>query len=627
MNTTSNYYLWVGGFIAFLMISSMTIQAQQYSAIVDYTVSLPEPQTQMVEISMHIPEVDADSLELHLPTWRPGKYLILDTSGTLQEMRAFNATNTSLLIEKSGKSSWEIKTEGSRDIRVEYKIYANSITDRTRHVDDTHAFLSGSSIFLYEKKRRHSPLEVKIEAPQGWRISSGLAFHPSNKNTLIAPDYDVLVDSPIEIGVHDLIRFEVQGTPHEIMIWGAPRYDESKLIQDFKKIIEKQIEIWGRIPYERYVFMIHAADGLRGGTEHLNSTIMQTSYGTLDDPKLYDRFLGLVSHEFFHTWNVKQLRPDGLLPYDYQKENYTKLLWVCEGTTSYYTDLVLARSGLKTETQYLESLSKLLNRYFENEGRKLQSLEESSFDSWIKFSRPNPHSPNTTVSFYSQGAIVSMILDLEIRKQTSNQASLDVVLRNLFEQFPLSGEGFSPTDFQSAVEKISGSSFSQFFQDYVSGVKQIDFDLWLNLVGLQLERKTETKEDSGKTNENLPEETESFKAFLGLSLNGNTVSSVKSNGPAFLAGLASGDEILAIDQRRLRPSNLEDHLKKYTPGDLMQITFFRRSKLKELKIRLGRKPNGSLKVTRVSNPTDAQKKAYKSWIQQPWPKEKQTQKL
>jgi len=290
--------------------------------------------------------------------------------------------------------------------------------------------------------------------------------------------------------------------------------------------------------------MIHAADGLRGGTEHLNSTIMQTSYGTLDDPKLYDRFLGLVSHEFFHTWNVKQLRPDGLLPYDYQKENYTKLLWVCEGTTSYYTDLVLARSGLKTETQYLESLSKLLNRYFENEGRKLQSLEESSFDSWIKFSRPNPHSPNTTVSFYSQGAIVSMILDLEIRKQTSNQASLDVVLRNLFEQFPLSGEGFSPTDFQSAVEKISGSSFSQFFQDYVSGVKQIDFDLWLNLVGLQLERKTETKEDSGKTNENLPEETESFKAFLGLSLNGNTVSSVKSDGPAFLAGLASGDEIL-----------------------------------------------------------------------------------
>ena len=320
-------------------IALAAVTAHADAGSVSYEISLPAPQTQMVEMTLHVDEVDGATLDLALPTWRPGYYSIIDPAGSVREVRAFDDRDRPLAIEKVRKSAWRITTGGAETVRVAYRVYCNSLDDRTRHVDDTHAFLSGSSVFLYPPKRRDDPITVSITAPAHWRVATGLEPVPGARRTFEAASYDVLVDSPFEIGVHDLLEFDVDGVPHEIAIWGDAEYDAETLERDFATIVRAQTAVFGMTPYERYVFLVHVAPGIGGGTEHLNSTIMQTRPGTFDDEDRYERFLGLVSHEMFHTWNVKQLRPAGLAPYDYDRENYTSLLWVAEGTTSYYDDL------------------------------------------------------------------------------------------------------------------------------------------------------------------------------------------------------------------------------------------------------------------------------------------------
>lgn len=594
---------------------------------VDYEIILDRPQTQTLRVRATLHDVDADTVTLSMPVWRPGKYVVLDRAGEVRWYKAEDADGDALEITKSDKSTWQIATGGADTVTMEYEVYANDLHSRTMHVDDTHAFLDGSAMLVYAPERRDEPCRVRISAPEDWRIATGLDPAPNDPTLFIAPDFDVLIDCPFEIGIHDLIEFEVENTPHEIVIWGDTEYDADEMIEDFSAIVEAQADMYDGLPYDRYVFMVHARDGAGGATEHLNSTILQTSSTTLSDDSRYNRWLGTVSHELFHTWNVKHSRPAGLSPYDYQKENYTTLLWVAEGTTSYYDDLMLVRAGITEPDDYIKSLGGSLARMARHPGRSVQSLEQSSFDAWIKFGVSGPDRVNTTVNFYSKGALVSWMLDMTIRQGSGGEHSLDDVMRDLFEASGWGGPGFTPEDLQTFAESRAGRDLDDFFARYVRGTEELEVTDILASVGLTIDDDADDKDDSDKDEEDETDE-ETGKAYLGLDLRGSgdhaSVRSVREDGPAFNAGLQVDDTIIALDERRVTGSNLDDLLEDVQPGDIVEITFMRNDTLRTLDIEPVWRDDIDITLKRVDDATEAQRASYESWLGQSWPVDQET---
>jgi predicted metalloprotease with PDZ domain len=653
------------------LIAAAAPSPQGQSPRVEYIVTLDQPQTQFVSISVLVRGVRGEHIDFMLPVWRPGRYVVMNQAQSIRDMKASGEGGQTLAVEKTDKSTWRVKPNGSRFVRVDYRVYANSLNDRTRHVDDTHAFLSGAAVFMYSPDFRHEPCHVRIEKPAEWKIACGLDPIEPGANVLRAANYDVLVDSPLEIGVHDTLEFEVAGKPHQIVIWGQADYKADELKRDFAKIVEEQTTIFGSAPYQRYLFIIHVGAGGAGGTEHVNSTIMQTSRAALEEKDTYRRFLGLVSHEFFHTWNVKSFRPSGIHPYDYQRENYTKLLWVAEGTTSYYDDLVLVRAGFIKPDRYLETLSKAIDAMRNRPSEIVQSVEQASFDAWIQFAAHSPDDVNAKVDFYSKGALVSLLIDMEMRRRIEGKANLDHVMRAMFERFPLSGPGYTAEDLQEIIEELSGADFDDVFEKHVRGAAPLDLEQALEIVGVELYFKAARDEDeeedenegedegdinadkhetprdaasaegAGEANheadpndaaQTQPAATEPaatepaeprVKAYLGLNLTDadgrTTVSSVLADGPAFAAGVLAGDEILALDGRRLTAATLDARLKNLKPGQTITLTTFRREQMRAVEITLAGKADGKWTLRRVEEPSDAQKAAYAQWLRQKWP--------
>lgn len=585
---------------------------------VDYEIILDRPQTQTLRVRATLHDVDAEAVSLSMPVWRPGKYVVLDRAGEVRWYKAEDARGDSLPIEKTDKSTWRIETNGASTVTMEYEVYANDLHNRTMHVDDTHAFLDGSAMLVYAPDRRDQACRVRITAPDDWGIATGLDAEPNDPTLFVAPDFDVLIDCPFEIGVHDLIRFEVEQTPHEIVIWGDTEYDADEMIEDFSAIVKVQSAMYGGLPYDRYVFMVHARDGAGGATEHLNSTILQTSSTTLSDDSRYTRWLGTVSHELFHTWNVKHSRPAGLSPYDYQKENYTTLLWVAEGTTSYYDDLMLVRAGITEPDDYIRSMGNALERLARHPGRRVQSLAESSFDSWIKFGVPGPDRVNTTVNFYSKGALVSWMLDMTIRQGSGGESSLDDVMRDLFEASGWGGPGFTPEDLQAFAESRTGRDLDDFFDSYVRGTEELEIADILGGVGLSLGENDEAADDEDDTGD----------AYLGLDLRSSgdhaAVRAVREDGPSFNAGIQVDDVIIALDDQRVTGSNLNDLLEDVEPGATVELTYMRNDRLRTIDVAPTRRDTMEFNLKRVDDPTPAQRAAYESWLGQPWPIDAET---
>ena len=579
---------------------------------IEYTVSLNAPQTQMVDIRMVIRKLDGPTVDVAMPVWRPGRYEVLNPAGGVRDVRAVTSAGNSLPIVKTDKTTWHITTGGAEEVAVTYRVYANSLGDRTRHVDDTHAFLSGATVFFHVPDRLKDPVLVNIEAPASWKIATGLECVPGNPRKLFAPNYDVLVDSPLEIGLHDLLKFEVNGKPHQIAIWGGAKYDPDKLKANFAKIVKSQADLFGDMPYSRYLFLIHAGPDASGGTEHLNSTIIQRPRRFLENPEAYQTFFRTVSHEFFHTWNVKQFRPAGIHPYDYMRENYTDLLWVVEGTTSYYGDLTNVRVGISKPDDYLRTLSDAIHAIRNRPGARVQSLAESSFDAWIKFSRSAPDNANFTVSFYDLGALASLLMDMELRSRTGNRVSLDDVMREMYRRFPLSGNGYTKADIIALLETISESQWHDFFARYINGTDQYPFESALETVGLELSIQPESKDDRIIQ-----------CSYAGLNLadrnGGAVVRSVLSDGPAYAAGVLLGDEIVAVNGRRVSASEFDEWIGLLQPGDTVTLHIIRRDELRTVPFKLAGKPNGRWEVSRVKDPNDSQKAAYQSWLHQEWP--------
>ena len=569
---------------------------------IEYTVSLDAPQTQTFRVTMLVRNVASRTLEVALPVWRQGRYGVLNPAGSVRSVTAVTPSKRSLAIRKTDKTTWRIEAEGAPEILIQYTAFANSLNDRTRHVDDTHAFLSGATVFFYVPNRRNDSLLVHLDAPADWQVACGLEHADGDPFKLLAPNYDVLIDSPIEIGLHELLTFDVNGKRHDVAVWGGAEFDADRLERDFTKIIEAEARLFGSLPYERYVFIMHVAAGLGGGTEHLNSTVIQMTPRALEDEEQYKRVLSLAAHEMFHTWNVKRFRPAALCNVDLTKENYTELLWFCEGTTSYFDILMVVRAGLETPAGYLKFIAETIYQSRARPGTRIQSPAESSFDAWIKFNNPSPDDVNSTVSYYESGSLVSLLLDLEIRRRTVNRVSLDSLMFAMYEGFPASGPGYTSADLLQTLNRLTDSKFEDFFLHYIDGTSRHPFEDVLDVVGLEM----------------VPLYT-AAKAYTGLVYqeeNGNcVVRSVLSDGPAYTAGVNCGDEIVTLNGRKFRAPDLSGHIERtMSPGDTVWFQVLRRGRLRRVEFKLVEKPNPRWEIRKVNAATAEQKAAYQSWL-------------
>jgi predicted metalloprotease with PDZ domain len=593
-----------------------------------FTVGMSRPHTHMLEVDIeikHRADGPAEQL-LMMPVWTPGSYLVREFARHVQDFAATDGAGQQLKSEKVNKNTWRVRTNGARNWHATYKVYANELSVRTSELNSGHAYWNNAALLMYPEGQLKAPSTVRVLAPDVWKVATGLPAAAGQRNTFSAPNFDVLYDSPFEVSNFKTISFAVKGVPHRIVIDGEGNYEADRLKRDVQKIVESQIEIMGgEIPYADYTFILHLRSNAGGGLEHLNSTSLgYPRFGFSDgsarttssspNPAVpgqptYRSFLSLVSHEFFHLWNVKRLRPDVLGPFDYNQENYTKLLWVAEGITDYYSDVALRRAGLISEQDFLSATARSFQQLQNTPGRLVQSVEESSFDTWIKFYRQDENSINSQVSYYDKGGILGLLLDLEIRNKSSNAKSLDDVLRHLYNEFYKKGRNYTPEDFQKTVELMAGSSFEEFFSKYVRGREELDYNASLAAAGLKLDRGIRTEGTK-------PVERVYFGADTAQEGDRLVVRRVYAGSPAYDQGLNTGDQIVALDNMRVTKELFDARMAAKKPGELINLTIFRFDDLSTLLIKLGGRTEGTYRIVPAENATELQKKIYQSWLGQ-----------
>jgi len=577
------------------------------SPTIEYRLGMSKPSTHLLEVELRLNNLSSGSasVDFLMPVWRTGRYVIFDFAGGVQEFSAADGSGGTLHWAKTDKSTWRVEKGHAAAITIRYKVYANEFGDRTRGLNDEHAFVDACGVFMYVERFRHLPLSVTVTPYQDWHVTTGLESDAQNAFRLLAPNFDVLADSPMEIGRQKDFEFDVDGKKHILMIYGEAKYNSETMIKDLTTIVKANKEFWGDLPYKKYVFMLHITPHGGGGTEHINSTIMGTGPGTFKTPAGYQGFLGLVSHEYFHTWNVKQLRPKGILPYDYMHENYLKELWIAEGTTSYFDGLILVRCGLSPALQMVNGLAGTVQYDRQRPGNKIQSLSESSFDAWVKFWKGGQQSFNAESDYYGKGSSVSLLLDLEIRQRSGNKHSLDDVMRALYHRFPLTGKGYTVDDLQKISEEFAGSSLKTFFDAYVHGTTPLDWEASFRHAGLELQT--------------LDSERKLMLGAQTYDQNGRTmIRGVVTGSPAYDAGLDIGDEILAVNGKRVRNSELQERLGDFKAGDKVRITIFRDDTMRDFEVTLRLQEVPSYKISKTTNPTPLQKAIYESWLNTKW---------
>ncbi len=584
--------------------------------MIEYCVDLGSPldrHAHLYKVTATFPIANEASVDLRLPVWSPGSYLIREYARHVQDLTCTDEAGKPLAIEKIDKSGWRVTSRGAKKVIVHYRVYAYELTVRTSHLDDSHAFWNGVSTYLYIESLRAMPARVTVIAPPTWKIAVALdrdePADPKGPPTFRAENYDVLADSPFHVGTHELIEFTAQGRPHQIAVWGKCEAPREAIITDFTKIIDTHAAMFnpgkGGVPYPSYTFILLLAPNGYGGLEHARSCTLLSSPFTFKPRKRYEEFLELVSHEYFHLWNVKRIHPDVLGQFDYQKEAYTRSLWVMEGVTSYYDRHALLRSGLMSVSNYLDKLGEEIGKIASIPGRRKQSLEESSFDAWVKLYRPDENTVNSTISYYLKGGMVALLLDLEIRRQTGDARSLDDVMRLLWNEHGQSGVGFRDRDFAALVERATGTSLGAFFDHTVRGREDLDPQALLASIGLELE--SGYKDDSD--GDGPAWSGASFKESGGRPV----VSEALSRGPAESSGLYAGDELIALDGFRVNLESLKERIKLKEVGQTVKLTLFRRDELFEVELVLDRAPKDKFTVKPVSAPSEVQKAAFGSW--------------
>lgn len=587
-----------------------------------YAIRPLRPEAHLFEVSCTVAAPDPAGQRFALPAWIPGSYLIRDFARHVVAIRA-EAGGKSVRLAKLDKHTWQAPPLADA-LTVTCEVYAWDLSVRGAHLDTTHAFFNGTSVFLRPLGHEEAPCLVDIQPPPGaayadWRVASALAPTRGEKGVAArhgfglyrAENYDALIDHPVEMGRFALGRFTACGVPHEIAVSGRHDCDMERLCADLKRICEWQIRFFGEpAPMARYVFLVTAVGDGYGGLEHRASTALLCARddlpqrGMTGTPERYRTFLGLCSHEYFHTWNVKRIKPAAFTPYDLDAENHTSLLWAFEGFTSYYDDLALLRCGAIALDDWLALTAKNLANVSRGPGRLRQTLAESSFDAWSKFYRPDENTPNAVVSYYAKGALVALALDLTLRAGTQGKISLDDVMRALWERYGKTGRGVGESahdsDIRRLAEELSGLSLKRFFDDAVYGTRDLPLARLLKPFGIALEW------EAGKTPA-LGARTSDEGGFVKLA-------TVYDGGPAQEAGLAAGDLLLALDGLRLTPATLDARLARRRPGDTLAVHAFRRDELMEFRVRLASPAPETARLTLAPRATAQARALRRQWL-------------
>jgi predicted metalloprotease with PDZ domain len=615
---------------------------------ISYEVHLFDPAKHLLLVTMRISALDTEylpaSLHLALPAWIPGSYMVRDFAKNVTEITALDHSKkraATLRLVKTDKHSWQLSlAPKTTTISVSMLVYAWDLSVRGAHFDQTHCFFNGTSVFLrirgYENLPHTVAILTTLPALKQWHIaismphSAGLVKTPITlgaaiESHFVAADYDELIDHPFEIGDFQHATFKAANTTHHVVITGKATVDLNRLCADLQRICDAQIRFFEpstkKAPYKDYWFLVMAVGNGYGGLEHRASTALICSRNDLpfkDMPSLnhtlkgaatnegYQTFLGLASHEFFHTWNVKRIRPKAFSPYDLDKEQHSRLLWIFEGFTSYYDDLFLVRTGLIDDNTYLQTLAKTISGVQKTPGRLRQSVADSSFDAWTKYYKQDENSVNAIVSYYTKGSLVALALDLTIRARTAGkktaQKSLDDVMRLLWENYK-AGVLLDENDFVNIVEQATGVDVFLEVQRWAYGTDEIAWQPIFAGLGLALEWK-KTSNDAVWLGAKLA------ASELGLS-----VQNAVGHGPLATAGISAGDTLIALDGIKATDSSLRALLQRTKPSEIIQVHAFRRDELMSFQITLDVAPAHDAELKSLTKRNKQQQAQYVSWLQ------------
>lgn len=562
-----------------------------------YQIYAADPAAHMFCVKCVIDQPDANGQIVSLPAWIPGSYMVRDFAKNIVTIEARSQGNA-VGVKKLDKATWQIEPCDT-PLELNYEVYAWDLSVRSAHLDQTHAYFNGTSVFVRVHGQDDKPCSVEILPPQGnfqgpWRVATTLKPDGAELygfGRYSAENYDDLIDHPVEMAGFTLATFKAGGIDHDVVITGQHQADMERVCADLKKICQTHIDFFGELPpIERYLFMVMVVGDGYGGLEHRSSTSLLVSRGDLPLPGMngvsegYRTFLGLCSHEYFHTWNIKRIKPEVFTPYSLQSESYTRQLWAFEGITSYYDDLGLVRSGCVEAESYLQLLAQMLTRVMRSHGRFKQSVAESSFDAWTKFYRQDENAPNAIVSYYAKGSVIALALDLTIRNATENNKSLDDLMRLLWQAYGTQNIGVPEGEIEVLAGQVAGTDLSEFFQRYLHGTEDPPLAELLQSVGVEFVlRRPESAADLGGKPSSLSTQEFEQKPYLGIKTapdGGNLkVANVFANSAAIKAGLSAGDLLVALNGLKVTSSNLEKLLAPYKPGDSVEIYAFRRDEL------------------------------------------------
>lgn len=577
-----------------------------------YRVSFKDVHRHLIAIEMIVPAPEGPVLDLIMPIWTPGSYLVREYSRHVHEVHV-SGPGGELPVAKVSKNVWRVELGGGpKEISVRYVVYAFDLTVRTCYVDADSAFLTTAGLFFWADGRARLPHIVEIQLPDAWgQISTGLERVPGKASTFYATDFDELVDCPFLVGNHRVAEFSVAGVPHQMALSGVCDRPVESLVGDIQRIVETVVSMFGVVPYDHYAFLVHLTDIGYGGLEHHNScALLLSRYAVTKEHSYQNRWLPLVAHEYFHVFNVKRIRPRAFADFDYTQEIYTHLLWVAEGITSYYDNLLVMRAGLITSRQLLDVFGNKIARLMRAPGRLVQTLEESSFDAWIKFYRADEESENSTVSYYLKGGLVTWLIDLELRRCTNDENSMDDVMRRLFADYQQDDYvGLRRAYLQEVVEDVAGQEMSRLFDDYVYGTKEIDFATPLEVFGLRVVPSWKRSQNDGPPSGGqvgIDVIEEAGKAI---------VSRVRVDTPAAREGLYVGDEIIAVDGHRCSTeAGLRERFTERTPDQQVTITLARRGIMREVSMVLDPWPPDRFTLMPVESPTATQLEHLRAWL-------------
>ncbi|GJM61660.1 peptidase M61 [Persicobacter diffluens] len=570
---------------------------------ITYELKMSQPQTHYFEVEVKVTGIDQDQTVLQLPVWAPGSYLVREFAGHVEGEQAFDGNQKPLSFSKRDKSSWQIETKGIKELFFSYKVYAYELSVRTSFLDADHGYINGTSIFMYVEGEKDLPIKLKIEPANGWSKVSTALKQQGQGFEYAAEDYDELADSPIEIGNQVEFEFVAAGVPHRVAMFGQSNYDIPRLKEDMKKVVEAATAVFGDNPNEEYLFIVHNIENPGGGLEHKKSTTLQAERWQYGNERGYKRFLSLVAHEYFHLWNVKRIRPEALGPFDYQQENYTSLLWVAEGFTSYYDELLLLRAGIYSEKEYLKSLTSMMSRVENQPGSKIQPVADASFDAWIKGYRTNENSYNAQISYYSKGVLVAALLDMKVVAGSKGKYHLDDAMKALWKAYQKDGKGYTEADVQKVLEKYAKTNLDQFFAEIIHGTTNIDYAPYFEAMGLSLS-------DGAAKENNQPSLGLIMKEEAGKA----KVRIVLRDQAAWIDGLNVHDEILAIDGVRVNYRDFAKAEGRLQVGKPTDVLIARDGLIKNIQVTPRAKNSHAFSLTAKEGMSKSHQKNKTKWL-------------